>query len=115
MSRYELAPSADAGRVARIAIGWDRPLRTFYVQLFGALDDDGEEEVILWAGTAPGELASVAAALALVRPHATVPDDLLARLEADRRDGHDRRDGPAQVAMRPFLSGPGGPGGRSGL
>lgn len=111
MSRYALAPLPGFGRVDRVAIGWDRPLRTFFVQVFGRSDDDGDEEMILWVGTAPGELKRVADAIALVRRYAVVPDELAERLEADHRDGHDRRDGPAQIEASRFICGPGKTGG----
>lgn len=81
-------------------------MRTFFVQVFGPPDDNGEEVEILWVGAAPGELARLDDALALIRPYAVTPDDLAARLEADRRDGHDRRDGPGQVEARRFLRRP---------
>lgn len=104
MSRYLLRPRPEADGVARVAVGWDRPLRTFFVQVFGPPAADGEDTLLVWVGTAPGELANVAELVGLLAPFAELSDEIAARLEADRRDGHDRRDGPAQVDARRFVA-----------
>lgn len=84
MSRYLLDPLATADTITAAAIGWDRPLESFFVQVFAGVDSDGEDNVILWTGTSPGELPTAAAAIALVQPYAAIPEDLNARLETDR-------------------------------
>lgn len=103
MSRYPLTPRTDRADLARATIGWDRPLATFFIQAFGPADEDGEEPVLLWAGTAPGEIAQAAEAIARIAPFAAIPDALEAQLEADRRDGFDQRDGPMQTAAKRTL------------
>lgn len=79
MSRYELKPRSDTPRVVRAVVGWDRPLQTYFAQVF-TRDDEGEEEATVWEGTSLRELPRAEDALAIVLPHAIVPDDLLAHL-----------------------------------
>ena len=67
MSRHTLQPRADRPDVAEAAIGWDRPLATFFFQAFAIADGDGEDRVLEWRGTAPGELPTPEAAIAAMR------------------------------------------------
>ena len=97
MSRHELRPiTTDAG-VTRGVVGWDRPLQTFFAQLFSH-NEDGEEGAHVWVGTFPHELNSASAALAHVREACHVPAGLAAILETERlaslatSDGHNQRD-----------------------
>jgi hypothetical protein len=111
MSRHSLQPRADQRHIYEIAIGWDRPLRTFFVIIFGTPEDDDErlgrggdapesDELLplLWEGTAPGALATPAAAIALAAPYAQIPDALEAQLEADRASESSSVEGPVQRA-----------------
>ena len=45
MSRHSLTPNAAQPAGTTVAIGWDRPLRTFFAQVLLTLDD-GENDVI---------------------------------------------------------------------
>ncbi len=81
MSRYELAAHPEKPEVSHAVIGWDRPLATYFVQVFSKLS--GDYKVTFWQGTAPGELKTADAAIALVEPFAIVPEDLAARLRRD--------------------------------
>jgi hypothetical protein len=112
MSRHSLQPLPDQRHIYEIAIGWDRPMRTYFVIIFGTpeRDDDerfdaggeppGSDELppLLWEGTAPGALATPAAAIALAEPFAHIPKDLGAVLEADRVCESSSVDGPVQRA-----------------
>lgn len=102
MSRYELKAKPDTPRVVRAVVGWDRPLQTYFAQVF-TLDDDDEEEATIWEGTSLRELPTADDALALVSPHAIVPDDLLARLEADEAGSRSQTDGPFQLGMKKLI------------
>ena len=65
-SRHEFTGKADA---TKVALGWDRPLDTFFVQIFRPdEDEEGEDSAFLWVGTAPGELSTAASAIAVARP-----------------------------------------------
>lgn len=102
MSRHELAPHPNATGITRAVVGWDRPLRTFFAQVFIADEQEGER-TLLWEGAALGEIGAASTAIALVAPYAIVPGGLDARLEAEKRDSFDQRDGPEQMAMKRLL------------
>lgn len=103
MSRHTFAGKAGA---TSVALGWDRPLATFFVQVFGPdPEDHGEETTILWEGTVPGELPTAAAAIGLAAPYADLPETLGATLETDRLRTVATPDGQEQVAAKRFLFG----------
>ena len=104
MSRHELKPLEGHRAITRVVIGWDRPLRTFFAQIFERSDDPDEDDVAtLWEGTDLEEIASAAQALAIVAPFAVVPNGLEALLEGEKRDSYDRRDGPEQMRAKRLL------------
>lgn len=95
MSRHSLQPLPGRGAIYEVAIGWDRPLATYFVIVFGTPETDDDEDFdqsddgsellpIFWEGTAPGALATPEAAIALAAAYAVIPDGLAARLAADR-------------------------------
>lgn len=102
MSRHELVPLETSTGVTRAVVGWDRPLRTFFAQVFEQGEAE-EETAVIWEGTGLAEIGSAAAALAIVAPYAVVPEGLAAMLEAERRDSYDHRDGPAQTEAKRHL------------
>lgn len=70
--------------VPRIGVT-DRPLQTFFAQVFYRTDEEPNEgEALIWLGTEPGELLTPEAAIAVIEPHVVVPPDLLLRLAADK-------------------------------
>lgn len=106
MSRHDLQPRAGQPDVTRAVIGWDRPLQTFYAQVFCRTEDEPEEgEALIWIGTEPGELLTPEAAIAIVEPHAIIPPDLAERLAADMRATLDQRDGRHQAEIKRGLFG----------
>lgn len=104
MSRHSLQPLPGRGMIYEVAIGWDRPLGTFFVIIFGTPDDDDpacdrdELTPLLWEGTAPGALSTPDAAIALASSYAVIPDGLAAHLAADREADRSTANGPAQSA-----------------
>ena len=101
MSRYELKPKADISCVIKAVVGWDRPLQTFFAQVFIRTEAEPEEgEATIWVGTEPGEILTAAAAIAVVAPHAEIPGDLAEALEADLRASVGIRDGVHQVEAK---------------
>ncbi len=89
-----------------VSIGWDRPLNTFYVQVSRPdREEEGERETFVWEGTAPGELSTATAAIAIAKPHAELPEDLATTLETDRLKTLGHFDGPVQLAARELLRG----------
>jgi hypothetical protein len=100
MSRHTFAGRAGT----TVAIGWDRPLGSFFVQVTKPHpEEEGETDMLVWLGTIFGELPTAAAAIAVAASHADLPDTLGATLETDRLKTVTTSDGPAQIAARPFL------------
>jgi hypothetical protein len=101
MSRYDFPGK---GVASSVAIGWDRPLATFFVQVMQPHPRiDGEEATYIWKGAAPGELPTAAAAITVAAEYADLPKDLGATLETDRLKTLGIFDGPAQEAAKPFI------------
>ena len=103
MSRHVFPGKAGA---TSVALGWDRPLATFFVQVFGPdPEEPGEETTTIWQGTAPGELPTAASAITLATPFADLPDTLGATLETDRLRTVATPDGREQAAAKRLLFG----------
>jgi hypothetical protein len=100
MSRHTFTGNAGT----TVAIGWDRPLGTFFVQVLRPHRTmRGEDEVVEWQGTEPDELPTAAAAIEIAARYADLPQTLGTTLETDRLKTLGSVDGPAQRAVRPFL------------
>lgn len=95
-----------AGRSGEtVAVGWDRPLRTFFVQVTVPHPTEaGESEMLDWVGTDIGELPTASEAIDIAKTYADLPETIGAKLETDRLKTVATFDGPAQVAARPFLN-----------
>lgn len=93
MSRIPLTPLDSAAREVpglEVAVGWDRPLATYFA-IVSREDEPGDEDakddgdpVLLWLGTTYGEILDPASIIAAVARFAILPDDLADRLAADR-------------------------------
>lgn len=106
MSRHDLQPKADQPDVVSAVVGWDRPLQTFFAQVFIRTEDEPDEgEALIWVGTAPGELPTAEAAIAVIAPYAVMPADLADRLTADMRATVGVKDGRYQAAAKQRLFG----------
>jgi len=106
MSRHELLPKGVNTDIVGAAVGWDRPLQTFFAQVFFRTEAEPDEgEALIWRGTEPGELPTPEAAIALVAPYAAIPDGLTAQLDAEMRATAEVRDGPHQRAAKQRLFG----------
>jgi hypothetical protein len=80
MSRHELDDDDIADPDTEVWVGWDPPLRTFFVQVLSPNDDDP----ILWAGALPQELPTLENLVTALGSHGTIPAALLATLSADQ-------------------------------
>ncbi|TCM01722.1 hypothetical protein [Sphingomonas sp. PP-CC-3G-468] len=99
MSRHTFTGNAGT----TVAIGWDRPLATFFVQILRPHPTmKGEDDMVEWQGTEPDELPTAASAIKIAARYADLPEDLGATLETDRLKTLGSTDGPAQRAVRPF-------------
>lgn len=106
MSRYELKPKADQPDVIKAVVGWDRPLQTFFAQVFTRTEAEPEEgEATIWLGTEPGELPSPEAALTVVSPYAEITDDLVSTLARDMNATVGLKDGVYQAEAKRRLFG----------
>lgn len=106
MSRYELAAREDQPEIIRAVVGWDRPLQTYFAQVFTCTEAEPEEgEATIWLGTEPGELPTPEAAIAVVAPYAEIPDTLAARLQDDMRGTTGVRDSAHQAEAKRRLFG----------
>ncbi|WP_404478675.1 hypothetical protein [Novosphingobium sp. BL-52-GroH] len=102
MSRYEF-PAKEG--LSTLVIGWDRPLNTFFVQVFGPAPVAGADPVeVEWQGTSPCKLPTAAHALRVARIYADLPDNLGQVLETDRLSTLGIADGLAQIALRIFIT-----------
>ena len=81
MSRYHF-PTPDPRFTA--VVGWDNPLTTFFAQIFNASIEDNDEACVLWIGTAPGAIPTVAALQAQLTGWATIPPAILDCLTRDQ-------------------------------
>lgn len=99
MSRHTFAGHAGT----TVAVGWDRPLGTFFVQVSRPHPTlKGESEIVAWRGTDDGELPTAAAALEVAAGYADLPADLGGTLEMDRMKTLGQSDGAAQAAAKRF-------------
>lgn len=83
MSRYEIAGRRSG---TRVAVGWDHPLLTYFVQVH---DDrlDEEENPTVWLGASVRELYDLDDLKRAIRPHADLSLELGAALYRDRDEG----------------------------
>jgi len=100
MSRHTFTGNAGT----TVAIGWDRPLATFFVQVLRPHPNmKDEDDMVEWQGTEADELPTASSAITIAARYASLPDDLGATLETDRLKTLGSTDGPTQRAVRPFL------------
>lgn len=105
MSRYELKPRPGNG-VIKAVIGWDRPLQSFFAQVFTPTEDEPDEgEATIWLGTEPGEPPTPEAAIRVVEAYADIPETLAASLAADRHATIGMVDGVHQTRAKLSLFG----------
>jgi hypothetical protein len=102
MSRYRI-PAQDPGLTA--IVGWDNPLMTFFAQVFNPSIEEDAEACLLWIGTAPEAIPTVAVLQAQLVGWTTIPADIVDRL---RRDQHAATPPtPLQRWAHQLLHGPG--------
>jgi len=74
MSRYSI-PAQQPGLT--VTVGWDNPLCTFFAQVFDPSIEEDADACLLWIGTAPGAIPTVAALQAQPTSWATIPPDIV--------------------------------------
>ncbi|MCF8708690.1 hypothetical protein [Rhizorhapis sp. SPR117] len=105
MSRYELKPRPGNG-IIKAVVGWDRPLQSFFAQIFTPTDEEPEEgEATIWLGTEPGELPSPEVAIRVLEAYVDIPERLAADLAADMNATVGVKDGLHQAEAKRRLFG----------
>ena len=80
MSRHEFEHDG-----VRLAIGWDRPLATFFLTVWTGAETDEEDGPSLWLGTSYGEEPSPEPLLVVARRHLpNLPDTIGRQLRVDQ-------------------------------
>jgi hypothetical protein len=69
MSRYYIPPQQPGPTVI---VGWDNPLCTFFAHVVDPAIEDDEAACLLWIGTAPAAIPTVAALQAQLTGWATI-------------------------------------------
>ena len=83
MSRYSIR-TQDPHFTA--VVGWDNPLVTFFAQVFDPSIEEDAEACLLWIGTAPEAIPTVAALQAQLTGWAAIPPDIADRLVRDQQN-----------------------------
>jgi len=68
-----------------VVVGWDNPLATFCAQVCDPSIEDEDEACVLWLGTAPQVMPTVATLQAQLAGWATIPAALVARLTREQQ------------------------------
>jgi hypothetical protein len=82
MSRYSIQAQQPG---LTVIVGWDNPLCTFFAQVFDPAIADDEAACLLWIGTAPGAIPTVAARHAQLASWAAIPPAILDCLIRDQQ------------------------------
>ena len=82
MSRYSI-PAQQQGLT--VIVGWDNPLCTLFAQVFDPSIEEDADACLLWIGTAPEAIPTVAALQAQLTGWATIPPAIVERLTCDQQ------------------------------
>ncbi len=82
MSRYSI-PAQQPGLT--VIVGWDNPLCTLFAQVFDPSIAEDADACLLWIGTAPRAIPTVAALQAQLTGWATIPPAILDCLIRDQQ------------------------------
>jgi hypothetical protein len=81
MSRYSI-PAQNLR--LQVIVGWDNPLVTLFAQVFDPSIEEDAAACLLWIGTAPEAIPTVAALQAQLAGWAAIPPDIVDRLTRDQ-------------------------------
>ena len=103
MSRYTITVASDGRSDPDATIGYDPPLRTFFLQAF---PDESGDDLALWLGTSDGEYATIKALHTAARSRGfdfmPLPEDVALLLAEDFATDAARppRDSPLAALLR---------------
>ncbi len=103
MSRYSFSPLDPSWKVA---VGWDRPLNTYFAIVEIAKDDGYGDQVILWAGLNHGEISRPEDLTPILKGFAELPDVIVVRLREDRGQTLDKGNSSLQREMLKVANAP---------
>jgi hypothetical protein len=85
MSRHQI-PARDPNH--EVIVGWDRPLQTFFVQVYDKRKKGTDDELIMWCGASrPRELYEVEDVRRVVGQYAELTADMASTLYGDKDEG----------------------------
>jgi hypothetical protein len=82
MSRYRIPVQQPN---LTVIVGWDNPLTTFFAQVFDPSIEEDADACLLWIGTAPEVIPTIAALQAQLTGWATIPPTIVDRLIHDQQ------------------------------
>ena len=96
MSRHAVTSNNPA---LDIIVGWDPPLETFFAQVTRTdlSADTGEDQIVLWIGTASNEIEQAESLIGPLAPYGAVPPTLVETLDAERAKRHAEGRQPTQL------------------
>lgn len=100
MSRYDLQPLKEFPAILSVTIGWDRPLQTFFIQIFEQQPEDPEPVLIIWEGTDYHALPDAEKVIDLAAKYAIIPEDLADKLALDQDKSRSIKDSALQEIIR---------------
>jgi hypothetical protein len=105
MSRYTIpAEFVTDPRVCEIVVGWDRPLKTYFIQVHVPHPNvEGETRLIVHEGAHLDRPVTMEALKQIIAPFGSIPPEQEATMKADQAATISTRDGPAQVEMKNLL------------
>lgn len=107
MSRYAITVTSQGRSDTQAIIGYDPPLRTFFLQAF---PDETGDDLALWLGTSDCQYETIdalhMAALSRGYSFMPLPADVATQLNTDRADEAERppHDGPLAAFLRHLQS-----------
>ncbi|EAT07484.1 hypothetical protein SKA58_19675 [Sphingomonas sp. SKA58] len=105
MSRYNIPSELITDpRVCEIVVGWDRPLKTFFIQVHVKHPRlEGETHLIVHEGADLDRPITMDALKQIITPFGSIPAEQEAAMKADQAASISTRDGPAQDHMKNLL------------
>lgn len=83
MSRHEIMSPNELN--IKFVVGWDNPLKTFYLQRIDLnKDEDDEDRINPWIGMTPDELPTVEDLLIHTVPYFQLSDELIEELRREQ-------------------------------
>ena len=105
MSRYELpAENIHDPNVTAIVVGWDRPLKTFFIQVHVPHPTyEGETRTVLHEGCDLDKPVTMDEIKTMISPYGSVPPEIEEAMKSDQSNSISQVDGPEQARMKDLI------------